>query len=167
MKSSLLAAATVLFLASTSGAASAHSGNQGSHHGDRYAKGHSSERSRHDRDCDGIPNGRDHQDKRNFKDKDCDGIANRFDHHNGRDNTARRRYAGSPYVGPRDYRYARYNSGSRLPVGYWGRDYYVDYQTYGLAMPQQGYRWNRVGNDVYMVSIRDGLVAEAVYSLFR
>ena len=30
-----------------------------------------------------------------------------------------------------------------------------------------GYRWNRVGNDVYMVSTRDGMVAEAVYSLFR
>ena len=35
------------------------------------------------------------------------------------------------------------------------------------APPPQGYRWNRVGNDVYMVSIRDGLIAQAVYSLFR
>ena len=51
--------------------------------------------------------------------------------------------------------------------GYYGDVYYVDYQPYGLAPPPQGYRWNRVGNDVYLVSVRDGLIAQAVYSLFR
>jgi len=170
MNKSLLAAATALLLLGSAGAASADPGNKDGHKGAQnskgHAKGHSDERSRHDRDCDGIPNGRDH-DKRNLKDKDCDGIVNRFDHHDGRNHTARRSYAGTQYVAPRDYRYARYDSGARLPQGYWGSGYYVDYQPYGLAPPQEGYRWNRVGNDVYMVSGRDGLILEAVYSLFR
>ena len=43
-----------------------------------------------------------------------------------------------------------YSYGTRLPTGYWGSSYYVDYQPYGLAPPPQGYRWNRVGNDVYL-----------------
>jgi Ni/Co efflux regulator RcnB len=164
MKKSLLAAATALMLLGAAGTASAdsHRGHEGHHD-----KGHSDERSRHDRDCDGIPNGRDHHDQRNAKDKDCDGIANRFDHHDGRGHDARRSFAAPRYIGPRDYRYARYDYGTRLPTGYWGRDYYVDYQPYGLAPPQEGYRWNRVGNDVYLVSLRDGLIAEAVYSVFR
>lgn len=55
----------------------------------------------------------------------------------------------------------------RLPAGYWGNAYYVDYVPYGLAPPPAGYRWNRVGNDVYLVSVRDGLIAEAIYSLFH
>lgn len=173
MKKYLLPAATVLLLLGTAGAASAKDGNDNGHKGQSAAKGqsagkgHADERSRHDRDCDGIANGRDHQDKRNLKDKDCDGIVNRFDHHDGRAHAARRSFAGPSYVQPRDYRYARYDSGARLPKGYWGDGYYVDYQTYRLAPPPAGYRWNRVGNDVYLVSVRDGLIAEAVYSLFR
>mgnify|MGYP001148457347 CR=1 FL=1 len=80
---------------------------------------------------------------------------------------ARRSFAGPAYVQPRDYRYARYDYNSRLPKGYWGSNYYVDYQPYGLTPPPPGYRWNRVGNDVYMVSVRDGLILEAVYSMFH
>jgi Ni/Co efflux regulator RcnB len=167
MKMSLLAASTALMLIGTAGAASADPGHKGGHGGESSARGHSSESSHHDRDCDGIPNGRDHQDKGNHKDKDCDGIVNRFDHHDGRNHTARRSFDGPRYSAPRDYRYSRYDSGSRLPQGYWGDGYYVNYQTYGLAPPPQGYRWNRVGNDVYLVSVRDGLIAEAVYAMFR
>ena len=70
-------------------------------------------------------------------------------------------------MAPRDYRHARYSYGSRLPRGYWGSSYYIDYRPYGLAPPPRGYRWNRVGNDVYLISVRDGLIAEAIYSLFR
>ena len=171
MKKSLLAAATALLLLGTAGAASANNGNGGGHKDGSHAKGYSDAKSHSDarnhnyRDCDGIA--RDHHDNRNKKGKDCDGITNRFDQHNGRNNQARRSYAGPRYVQPRDYRYARYNSGARLPQGYWGSGYYVDYQPYGLAPPPSGYRWNRVGNDVYMVSVRDGLIAEAVYSMFH
>jgi Ni/Co efflux regulator RcnB len=112
---------------------------------------------RHDRDCDGISDRYDQHDRRSSNDRDRDGR-----HHN-----ARRSFAGSRYMAPRGYRYARYDYGSRLPRNYWGSNYYIDYQPYGLSQPPMGYRWNRVGNDVYMVSTRDGLIAEVVYSLFR
>jgi Ni/Co efflux regulator RcnB len=120
-----------------------------------------------DRDCDGIPNRYDRNGGRNAHDRDCDGIINRFDRADGRYHTARRSYASSRYVAPSGYSYTRYASGSHLPRGYWGNSYYVDYQPYGLAPPPSGYRWNRVGNDVYMVNTRDGLIAEVIYSLFR
>ena len=173
MKTPLLAAATALLLLGTAGAASANPGHGQDHKAGSYAKGqsdgkgHSDERSRHDRDCDGIVNGRDHQDKRNLKDKDCDGIANRFDHQDGRVHEARRSFAGPSYREPRNFRYARYGAGATLPRSYWGSDYYVDYQPYQLPPPRDGYRWNRVGNDVYMVDVRTGLISEAIYSLFR
>jgi len=165
MKMSLLAASTALMLIGTAGAAFADPGNKGGHHGESNARGHSDARDPVYRDRDGIA--RAHHDNRNKKGKDCDGIVNRFDHHDGRNHTARRSFDGPRYSAPRDYRYTRYDSGSRLPQGYWGDGYYVSYQTYGLAPPPQGYRWNRVGNDVYLVSVRDGLIAEAVYSMFR
>ena len=165
MKMSLLAAATALTLLGTAGAASADNGKGGGHKGEAHAKGNSEARDHVYRDCDGIA--RAHHDNRNKKGKDCDGSHNRFDDRAVRAHNARRSFEGPRYVAPRDYRYVRYDSGARLPEGYYGSGYYVDYQPYGLAPPPQGYRWNRVGNDVYMVSIRDGLIAQAVYSLFR
>src|SRR4249919_1103883 len=164
MNKSLLAAATALMLLGAAGAASAKNGN-GGHKDGPHAKGYSDASNHVYRDCDGKV--RDHHDNRNKKGEDCDGDHNRFDYRDGRAHTARRSFEGPRYVGPRDYRYVRYNSGARLPQGYYGTGYYVDYQPYGLAPPPQGYRWNRVGNDVYMVSVRDGLIAEAVYSLFH
>ena len=124
-------------------------------------------RSRNDRDCDGISDRYDRDDRRNVRDRDCDGIHNRFDRRDGRHHTARLSFATSRYNAPSGYRYARYDYGTRLPRNYWGNNYYVDYQPYGLAAPPSGYRWNRVGNDVYMVNVRNGMIAEAVYSLFR
>ena len=164
MKMTLLAAATALMLLGTAGAASAKNGNDGGHKGSQ-SKGHSDASSHVYRDCDGVE--RAHHDNRNKKGKDCDGSHNRFDTREARAHNARRSFAGPRYVAPRDYRYVRYDSGARLPQGYYGSGYYVDYQPYGLAQPPQGYRWNRVGNDVYMVSVRDGLIYEAVYSLFH
>jgi Ni/Co efflux regulator RcnB len=120
-----------------------------------------------DRDCDGIPNRYDRNSGRNAHDRDCDGIVNRFDRHDGRYHTARRSYASPRYMAPAGYSYSRYSYGTRLPRNYWGSRYYVDYQPYGLAPPPSGYRWNRVGNDVYMINTRDGLIAEVIYSLFR
>jgi Ni/Co efflux regulator RcnB len=180
MKMSLLAAATALMLLGTAGTALAKHGNGGGHKGEAQSKGHSDARdhdyrggqARHSdarnhvyRDCDGIA--RAHHDNRNKKGKDCDGIHNRFDDRDVLVHNSRRSFEGPRYIAPRDYRYVRYDSGARLPQGYYGSVYYVDYQPYGLAPPPQGYRWNRVGNDVYLVSIRDGLIAQAVYSLFR
>jgi Ni/Co efflux regulator RcnB len=167
MKMSLLAAATALMLLGTAGAASAKDGKgKGGHNKvESQAQGHSNARDHVYVDCDGVS--RAHHDNRNKKGKDCDTSHNRFDDRNVRVHDARRSFEGPRYVAPRDYRYSRYESGARLPQGYYGSGYYVDYQPYGLAPPPQGYRWNRVGNDVYLVSVRDGLIAEAVYSLFR
>jgi len=172
MKMSLLAAATALMLLGTAGAALAKdghgngNGNGKGHKGEAHAMGHADARDHVYRDCDGIA--RSHHDNRNKK-GDCDRSShNRFDDDRTvRVHNARRSFDGPRYIAPRDYRYVRYNSGGRLPQGYYGSGYYVDYQPYGLAPPPQGYRWNRVGNDVYLVSVRDGLIAEAVYSLFR
>jgi Ni/Co efflux regulator RcnB len=167
---SLLAAATALMLLGTAGVASAKDPHRGGHKDEAHAKGHADAghadaRDHVYRDCDGVA--RAHHDNRDKNGKDCDRSHNRFDDRTVRVHDARRSFAGPRYIAPRDYRYVRYNSGARLPQGYYGSGYYVDYQPYGLAPPPQGYRWNRVGNDVYLVSIRDGLIAEAVYSLFR
>ena len=153
MKMSLLAVATALMLLGTAGAASAKDGNDKGQKGASHAKGHSEAKGNSDardhvyRDCDGVA--RAHHDNRNKKGKDCDNNHNRWDESDGRAHNARRSFDGPRYVAPRDYRYVRYNSGSRLPQGYYGSNYYVDYQPYGLTAPSPGYRWNRVGNDVY------------------
>ena len=173
MKMSLLAAATALMLLGTAGTASAKNGNgngngNGSgkgHKGEAHAMRHADARDHVYRDCDGRV--RAHHDNRDKKGKDCDDRHNRFDDRDVLVHNARRTFEGPRYIAPRDYRYVRYDSGARLPQGYYGDSYYVDYQPYDLAPPPQGYRWNRVGNDVYMVSVRDGLIAQAVYSLFR
>jgi Ni/Co efflux regulator RcnB len=166
MKKLSLAAATVLLLASA-GSASAQARHDRDHDGVPNSRDHYDNRGRHDRDCDGVVDRYDRHDRRSARDRDCDGISNRFDRHDGRAHDARRSFAGPRYVGPRGYRYARYRDGMRLPAGYWGGAYYIDYAPYGLAPPPPGYRWNRVGNDAYLVAISSGLIAEAVYSLFR
>ena len=121
-----------------------------------------------DRDCDGVPNRYDRNDYYGANDRDCDGIPNRFDRINDRTYRARMSYASpSRYVTPYGYRYQTYSVGSSLPRGYYGSNYYVDYRPYGLSPPPYGYRWVRVGNDVYMVQTRNGMIAEAVLSLFR
>lgn len=169
MKKTLLALTTAVLLAGAAGNASA----QERHH-DRDRDGVSNRYDRHDdraardRDCDGVGNRYDRHDARNAHDRDCDGLGNRWDRNDGRrSHDARRSYAGPRYYGPRDYRSNHWNVGSRLPPGYYGNDYYVDYRPYGLAPPPRGYRWNRVGNDVYLISARDAVIAEAVYNLFR
>ena len=88
---------------------------------------------------------------------------NRRDYHRA---MAHRRYHAGRYSAPRGYRYVRYDIGSRLPRGYYGSNYYVDYRPYGLSAPPRGYRWNRVGSDAYLVSATNGLVRQVVYSLF-
>ena len=167
MKKSLLAFATAALLFGSAGAATAQVRHDRDHDGVPNSRDRYYNRGGRDRDCDGIANRYDRHDRRNVRDRDCDGIVNRFDRHDGRHHYARRSYAGPRYYEPRGYRYTRWTYGSRLPRGYWGDSYYIDYRPYGLAPPPRGYRWNRVGNDVYLVSVRDGLIAEAIYSLFR
>jgi Ni/Co efflux regulator RcnB len=100
------------------------------------------------------------------RDRRHDGRDDRNGRWDNRNHMAHQRYHGGRYVEPRYFRYSRYDIGSRLPVGYYGNSYYIDYRPYGLMAPPRGYRWNRVGNDVYLISIADGLVRDVIYSLF-
>lgn len=144
-----------------------------------YIRKHARGRAVADKDCDGIPDRFDNHEPINAHDRDCDGITNRYDHHDNPRYAVTTRYRSSSlypvttryyapaYVAPVGYTYSRYAVGSYLPMGYYGAAYYVDYRPYGLSPPPYGYTWVRVGNDVYLVSTRDGLVAEVVYNLFR
>lgn len=188
MKKSILAIATALLLAGATGAAAqSYYYDDGRYYDDRviyyesdmdrdgvadrydrYDNRYTS-RSRmiRDRDCDGIPDSRDYNDSRNYRDRDCDGVPNRFDRIDNRTYVARDRYTAPRYVAPYGYSSSRFAVGSRLPQGYYGSSYYIDYRPYGLSPPPYGYQWVRVGNDVYLTSSRTGLIAEVIYSLFR
>ena len=56
--------------------------------------------------------------------------------------------------------------GSRLPSAYYAPNYVVDYRRYRLPVPQDGYRWVRVENDVYLVHSASGTIRDALYALF-
>lgn len=116
---------------------------------ERYGDGRYDRDGRHDRD-DRNERDRRHDGSRRFSDR-------RYAH---------KRYRAERYLQPRNYRYSTFDLGSRLPSGYWGSSYYVDNRSYGLSAPPRGYRWNRVGNDVYLVSINNGLIRDAIFSLF-
>jgi Ni/Co efflux regulator RcnB len=121
-----------------------------------------------DRDCDGVPDRYDPYTGRNLHDADCDGISDRYDYnYNPVYTSPRRDYYRARNVEPYGHRHSRWGVGSYLPYGYYGGSYYIDYEPYGLSPPPYGYRWNRVGNDVYLVSTRNGLIAEVVYDLFH
>ena len=133
--------------------------------------------SRDDFDRDGVSDQYDTYDNRNNLswDRNRDGRNDRYQAANyGRYNDnrydrraiAQRRYQAGRYYAPRGYRYVRYDVGSRLPQGYYGNNYYVDYRPYCLSAPPRGYRWNRVGSDAYLVSITNGVVRQVMYSLF-
>ena len=97
-----------------------------------------------------------------YSNRDC------YDRRDDRSYRAQTRYyAPTRYVAPYGYRYQTYDVGSYLPMGYYGSSYYIDYRPYGLTPPPYGYRWVRVGGDVYLVQTRTGLIMESVMSLFR
>jgi Ni/Co efflux regulator RcnB len=131
---------------------------------DRYDRWDNLRRVSWDVDRNGV-NDR-YQGNRRVGDRDRDGVPNRYDRYDDRRYQATQRYNGGRYVQPRNYRYTRYDIGSRLPPGYYGSNYYVDYRPYGLSAPPSGYRWNRVGSDAYLVSVTNGVVRDVIYSLF-
>jgi Ni/Co efflux regulator RcnB len=90
-------------------------------------------------------------------DVDRDGIPNRFDRYDNR-------YDRYDSYGNR----LRFEVGGYLPVGFYDdSSHYINYRVFGLDPPPYGYRWTRVDDDVYLVSTRDGLIAEVVYNLLR
>jgi Ni/Co efflux regulator RcnB len=80
---------------------------------------------------------------------------------------APQRYAAPVrYVYPAGYRSYAWRVGERLPPSYRGSMYYVDYRPYGLAPPPYGYHWVRVGNDVVLMAIATGIIAEVLHDIF-
>jgi Ni/Co efflux regulator RcnB len=125
---------------------------------DRY--GHPLTARQVDRDCDGLIDRYDYSDRPYPRNLDC--YSNRVG--TVTVGAVAPVYVEPAYVEPAGY--VRYGIGANLPAAYMDDDYYVDYQTYGLAAPPDGYHWNRVGNDVYLVSY-DGLIVDVRYDLFH
>jgi Ni/Co efflux regulator RcnB len=128
----------------------------------------------YDRDGrDGRYESRDGRDDR-YDDRydDRDGRNDRYGNRDGRHDNgkhkgwAKKRYHAGRYMAPRNYSYRQYQVGSRLPMGYYGSSHYVSSSPYGLQQPPRGYRWNRVGNDVYLVNTTNGVIRNVIYSLF-
>lgn len=142
------------------------------------------ERSRHD-DRDRYE-GRDRHDTRRYDDRDRYGHHDRYDnryrdYRGGHGNYVRhhdRRWNGyhwypqyryrAPvrYVYPPGYRQYHWRVGHRLPHGYYGRPYYVDYNYYRLPPPPYGYGWVRVDRDVVLVALATGLIIDVLYGLY-
>lgn len=70
------------------------------------------------------------------------------------------------YVYPSGYRSYSWRVGHHLPRPYYAPTYYVDYRAYGLAPPPYGHHWVRVDNDVLLVAIATGLVADVLSGIF-
>jgi Ni/Co efflux regulator RcnB len=70
------------------------------------------------------------------------------------------------YVYPADYRAYSWRVGQRLPHSYRAPSYYVDYRDYRLAPPPYGYHWVRVDNDIVLMAIATGIIAEVLGGVF-
>lgn len=56
--------------------------------------------------------------------------------------------------------------GDRLPWGWFGASYYLNWGAYGLPLPPIGCEWVRVGSDALLVDIWSGEVLSVYYGLF-
>ena len=156
----VLAMTTALLLAGSAAmSASAQSGYYDRYGYHPYERTYGYTYANSDRDCDGI-NDRYDRYARDINDDDCDGVPNRYDN---------RRYDSRYAYSRHDNRYRshRWSVGAYLPREYYGGSYYIDYEPYGLYRPDYGYRWNRVGDDVYLVETRNGMVVEVRYDFFH
>ena len=63
----------------------------------------------------------------------------------------------------------QYSVGQHLPRTYYRNEtYYLDNPvTYQLAPPPPGYKYVRVGNDVYLAQTRTGLIANVIANLLQ
>jgi len=81
-------------------------------------------------------------------------------------NWGKRYRAPSYYVRPHGYYARSWRVGYYLPRSYYGPSYYVDYRPYGLAPPPYGYRWVRVDDDVVLIAVATGLIADIVSDFY-
>lgn len=76
-------------------------------------------------------------------------------------------FRGPRYVGPRGYAYRPVTVGYRFQPTYYGSRYVVsDWGRYRLPRPMAYHQWVRYGNDVVLVNIRTGRVAQVHRSFF-
>jgi len=76
-------------------------------------------------------------------------------------------YRRPAYVGPRGYAYRPVAVGHRFSSAYYGNRYWVsDYGRYRLPAPVRNHRWIRYGNDVVLVNVHTGRVAQVYNGFF-
>ncbi len=81
--------------------------------------------------------------------------------------TSPRRYRHGRYQAPRGFHYRRWHYGERLPIAYYGRDYWLlDFIAFGLFAPPPGYVWVRYGDDALLIDTYTGEIVQVRYDVF-
>lgn len=71
------------------------------------------------------------------------------------------------YYAPRGYAYRRWSPGYRIDPWFYGQNYWIsDPWAYRLPPAYGSYRWVRYYDDVVLVDVRTGLIADIIYSFF-
>ncbi|HTT97808.1 MAG TPA: RcnB family protein [Rhizomicrobium sp.] len=79
----------------------------------------------------------------------------------------RRFHPAKAYVRPAGWYAHKWVYGDRLPRAFFAPDYFIlDFATYGLIAPWDGYEWVRYGDDALLVDIDTGEVIRVEYDLF-
>lgn len=79
----------------------------------------------------------------------------------------RYRWLGGGWRPQRGFYYRRWAYGEFLPFGWYDQPYWVgNYWDYDLPVPPFGYNWVRVGDDVLLINLQTGFVAEVIYGVF-
>ncbi len=79
---------------------------------------------------------------------------------------APQRFRAAPYRAPPGFFVRSWSYGDRLPWGWFGSGYYLNWGAYGLPLPPIGCEWVRVGSDALLVDIWSGEVLSVYYGLF-
>ena len=79
---------------------------------------------------------------------------------------APQRFRVAPYRAPPGFYSRNWSFGDRLPYGWFGSGYYLNFGSYGLPYPPIGAEWVRVGSDALLVDIWTGEVLSVYYGLF-
>ncbi|MDB5434715.1 MAG: putative integral rane protein [Phenylobacterium sp.] len=73
-----------------------------------------------------------------------------------------------PYAPPPGWVRHEWRRGERLPPAYFVPEYViVDWRAHHLHRPPPGYEWVRVGEDLILVGIATGLIAEVIHDAFE
>lgn len=85
----------------------------------------------------------------------------------GRNYSSPQRYRGYSYRPPSGFYIRSWGYGDLMPRTWYGSQYRLsDWWNYGLPIPPIGYEWVRVGDDVVLVDIFNGRVAQVIHRVF-